>query len=345
MRCRAFAASLALLVVGGAGCYRLFPDQPYVGPWKRGAPSPILRVEAPGCSVGGRLYVFGGFDSDELTVSRRVDVYDPAADRWSRAADLPLEVTHVMAAVDGERVWLAGGFLGRHPGRAIADVLVYDSARDAWSAGPPLPAARAAGALVRSGRSLHYFGGFVDRDATSGSHWELPLDDPAPAWRERAPLPEPRGHLAAAAVGERILALGGQRNHDRDREDLAFVHAYDPAADRWSERATLPTPRSHFDVSTIVAGGRVAIFGGRNEGRLPFWSRGHPLSAFALREVTVYDPDRDAWSERPRLPLGLLGPTAAVVDDRVVVVGGSSHMTAFPQDDTYLLPVKDLLGE
>jgi hypothetical protein len=46
-----------------------------------------------------------------------VSVYDPVADRWSRAADLPLDVTHCNAVlVDGE-VWLAGGYPRPHPGR------------------------------------------------------------------------------------------------------------------------------------------------------------------------------------------------------------------------------------
>ena len=344
MTSRAFAPMVAALLVLAA-CHRLFPDQPYVGPWQRAASSPITRVEAPGAVLGDRLYVFGGFDRQELTVSRRVDVYDPRVDAWSRAADLPADVTHVMTAVDGERVWIAGGFLGRHPGAVVRETYVYDAARDAWSPGPPLPEARAAGGFVRSGRELHYFGGFVDRNATSGSHWALSLDDPAPVWRERAPLPEPRGHLAAAVVGERIFALGGQRNHDEGREDLDAVHTYDPATDRWTACAPLPSPRSHFDVSTVVFDGRIAIFGGRSESPLPFWARGRPLTALALREVTVYDPEADAWRERPRLPLGLLGATVGLVGDRVIVVAGSAFMTAFPQDDTYWAPAAALLGE
>jgi N-acetylneuraminic acid mutarotase len=295
--------------------------------------------------VDGRLYVFGGFASAALDASRRVDVYDPDADAWSRASDLPLEVTHVVPAVDGRRVWLAGGFEGEHPGTAGRRVIAYDAERDAWSDGPPLPAARAGGALVRRGRSLHYFGGFVDRNATSGSHWSLDLDDPAAAWRERAPLPEPRGHAGAAVLGDRIFAIGGQFHHDEGRRDVDFVHVYDPGQDRWSAAAPLPTPRSHFDTATAVFGGRIAVFGGRSEWPRPFWARPPPLSDSALREVTLYDPERDAWSERPRLPMGLVSPTVAVVGDRVVLVGGSVHLAGFPQDDAYLASAPALLGE
>lgn len=335
----------ALALAGALGCDRLAGGAPYVGAWERVASSPIARVEAPGAVVGGRLYVFGGFDSAALTVSRRVDVFDPASGAWSRGADVPLEVTHVVPAVDGERIWFAGGFRGRHPGTPIRDVLAYDVARDRWSEGPPLPEARAGGGLVRRGRSLHYFGGFVDRNATSGSHWALDLDAPAPAWVERAPLPEPRGHLGSAALGDRILAIGGQFNHDDGRRDVDFVHAYDAGSDRWAALARLPTPRSHFDTATVVFEGRVAVLGGRNDSPRPFWARPQQLSDSALREVTVYDPGADAWSERPQLPMGLVGPTAAALGERIVLVGGSVHLTAFPQDDAYVADARALLLE
>jgi N-acetylneuraminic acid mutarotase len=342
---RTFAPILASLLAVAGGCDRLRAASPYVGHWERAASSPITRVEAPGAVVDGRLYVFGGFDSASLTVSRRVDAYDPESGAWSRHRDLPVEVTHIVPAVDGRDVWFAGGFEGRHPGTAVAHVIVYDATRDTWSQGPALPEPRAGGALVRRGRTLHFFGGFVDRNATSGDHWVLDLDDPAPAWRERAPLPEPRGHHGGAVVGDRIFAIGGQFNHDDARRDVDFVHAYDAEGDRWSAVAPLPTPRSHFDTATVVVDGKIVVLGGRNESPRPFWARPHPLSDSALRNVTLYDPERNVWSERPQLPMGLVSPTAGVIGDRIVIVGGSVHLAAFPQDDTYVASSAALLGD
>src|SRR4029450_1197325 len=69
------APLLASLRAVAGGCDRLRAASPYVGHWERGASSPITRVEAPGAVVDGHLYVFGGFDSASLTVSRRVDAY------------------------------------------------------------------------------------------------------------------------------------------------------------------------------------------------------------------------------------------------------------------------------
>ena len=53
------------------------------------APAPEARSEVVAATVGGRIAVVGGFRRDGTT-SPRVDLYDPARDRWSRLPDLPV---------------------------------------------------------------------------------------------------------------------------------------------------------------------------------------------------------------------------------------------------------------
>ena len=212
---------------------------------------------------------FGGFAGTTYgaPVEPMVSVYDPIADRWSRVADLPLDVTHANAVLVDRTVWLAGGYRGAHPGPAVANVLRYDVAADAWSEGPPLPKPVAAGTLALVGRTLHYVGGFLDRDTTIGEHWTLAVDD-GTTWEPRAPLPRARGHLASAVVAGRLYAIGGQIRHDTDPVDLAAVDVYDPERDAWAAVADLPAPRSHFEAATFVD---------RGADRHRRWSRQHPL--------------------------------------------------------------------
>src|ERR1700693_5103598 len=77
--------------------------------WKKAAPSPFARVEAPSAVVDGKLYLFGGF-TDDLQASNQVDVYDPASDSWARKKDIPTRLTHLNPASDGKSIWFAGGF-------------------------------------------------------------------------------------------------------------------------------------------------------------------------------------------------------------------------------------------
>jgi hypothetical protein len=54
--------------------------------------------------------------------------------------------------------------------------------------------------------------------------------------------------LAAAAVSGRLYAIGERVNGDYDR-NLTANEAYDPVADRWEEKAPLPTARSGIAAS------------------------------------------------------------------------------------------------
>jgi N-acetylneuraminic acid mutarotase len=327
--------------------------------WKStvGAPLPLARWGSAVAVIDGRLLVFGGWTGPDLRATRRVDAYDPALDRWTRLADLPEPITHVVPVCDGRTIWFVGGFRG-DKGRyvTIDHVWKYDVDADTWSPGPPLPAPRSGGGTVRIGRTLHYYGGYgPDLETGSGRHWSLALDD-ARGWVERAPMPIPRGHLSGTVVSGVAYAIGGEIRHDQS--DVRYVHAYDPARDAWRRVADLPTPRSHIEPSTIVLGDRIVVMGGcDNAGwralehlersrwgavlaRVPerLWFRLIPSlrRCYAVDEVTVYDVARDRWSRLPRLPERLLAPTAALVGDRLIVTGGSRAGWWEPRAVTYV---------
>lgn len=316
------------------------------GAWYPAAPSPIARALAPGVVIGKELYVFGGFYTRGLKVTRRVDVYNPDTDSWVRKADMPITNTHIAVAVDGDTAWLAGGFVGDHPGEATTKVFKYHAPSDSWSAATPLPAPRAAGAMVRIGRALHYFGGFSrDRNTTYGDHWVLSLDGDH-RWTRRAPLPQPRGHLGAVVLDGKIYAVGGGFNHDTDRSDVKFLHRYDPATDRWTALASLPYGVSHIDTSTLVWNNRIYVFGGRSDEEKSLVNRifpkTNPLRRTALPDVIAYDPKANSWSPQQELPVGLMIPVVVAIGDRIIATNGSTLYTYFPQSSTYTacFPIK-----
>jgi N-acetylneuraminic acid mutarotase len=328
-RSRAARLAACLLLCALAACTSRGAD------WKPAAASPIARFEGPGVVIGGKLYVFGGFHDADLHASPRVDVYDPEADQWRRLTDMPVAVTHLTPALDGNTVWFAGGFQGDHPGPSVAGVWKYDVANDSWSAGPPLPQPRGSGALVRAGRALHFFGGFAeDRDSTPGDHWALDLDAPAPAWRERAALPDARGHLSGIEHEGLIYAIGGQHGHDEEATDVTSAHVYDPRTDRWRAIAPLPTPRSHFEASTFVWNGRIVMAGGRN----------NQGSREAESLAAMYDPKSDRWTDLPSLPKPLLGPVLQPIGNRLILTTGSLDGWQAPQTTTYVIDAEEYFG-
>ena len=62
------------------------------GRWTVGTPMPSARTEVAVAEVGGKIYVVGGFRGE-----RELEVYDPAADRWSRDAAIPRALHHAGA--------------------------------------------------------------------------------------------------------------------------------------------------------------------------------------------------------------------------------------------------------
>jgi hypothetical protein len=284
---------------------------------REATPSPLPRFEAPAFIIGGKLYTFGGFTTPGLTAITRCDRYDPQADVWEPLADLPEPVTHAAAALDGTDVWLAGGFVGDHPGEATASVWKYDAVRDEWVAGVPLPKPRAAGGLALLSGKLHFFGGSEDdRSTDSGDHWVMDIAADEPAWEPAAPMPFRRHHFGTAVLDGKIHAIGGQRHHDfagfgmRAQIDTDRVDVYEPQTDAWSDGVPLPRPRAHFEPGTFVWKERICIAGG--EGGF----------TQALYNIHCYDPTEKSWIEMPGLPEPLRAPIVKPLDDRWFVGTG-----------------------
>ncbi len=281
--------------------------------WKMGAASPFARCESPTIVVNSKLYLFGGFTSD-LAASHELDVYDPAADTWTRLKPMPTEVTHLNPVRDGNTIWLAGGFKGKHPGPVTDEVWKYDIAADSWTAGPPLPEKRGGGGLAVLGRTLHFFGGYKpDRNSDSADHWTLSLDG-GTSWERAADLPDVRGHVAAEVLDGKVYALGGAYGHDVKQVDVKSCEAYDPATKKWTAIASLPEGRSHFESSTIVRDGKILIVGGRCNSIAP------PKDV--KNDLLEYDPKTNAWTTVASMPQSLMAPSAAIVGDRIVVTSG-----------------------
>jgi N-acetylneuraminic acid mutarotase len=166
--------------------------------------------------------------------------------------------------------------------------------------------------------------------------------------------------MAVAAAAGRIYALGGADG----MLESNTVFIYDPATDRWTAGAPLPTPREHVVAATI--GSRIYVVGGRtmagvNTGVLEAWDvvtetwhtldpmpsprSGHGaavlngklyvfggenlLNGGVFDTVEEYDPATGAWRAVRALPAPRTGPGVVTVGDAIHVIGGSdqSHIT------------------
>jgi N-acetylneuraminic acid mutarotase len=288
--------------------------------WTAKKSSPIGRAEALKGTVDGKIYVFGGFSGAEGPV-RRSDVYDPAADTWTRIADLPERTTHAGVAVVGRDVYIAGGYVGK-PDKVGYDqffgtvnVWKYNVDSNTYTAATPLPSALAGGGLVHLNGKLHYFGGYrLDRSDTA-EHWVLDLANTGAGWKSAKAMPQPRNHMGFVAFGGKIYAIAGQIKSDAQLVTQNDVFIYDPATNDWTQGADMPFSAGHISSATFVMGDRIIVAGGETS------------SGVKTNKVAAYTPATNSWVLLSNLPQARFSGVADVVNGKIIYTTGGSDLT------------------
>jgi len=294
--------------------------------WTNLAAAPIPRAEALRAVLGGKLYVFGGFQ-DPLGPVVRSDVFDPATNTWTQIADLPRRLTHAGVAADESTgsVYFAGGYVGKAGqtgyGQTFGttEVWRYDVAANTYAAMPALPAARAGGGLVLIGTVLHYFSGDDSTRTNVTTHYVLNLASAAPqlTWSTAAPMPVGRSHMGYVNFNGHIIAIGGQTGNDAALTTYATVYDYDPATDAWTQKASMPKAISHISSATFVMGDRILVAGGET------------AHTKTIGDVYAFDPAANTWATLTSLPSPRFSGVAAAIADKIFFTGGSSTTTTW----------------
>src|SRR4051812_14875575 len=249
---RRVGAALLALALGGAGG------------WRTRAPLPVPRPEVASATLGREIAVVGGYVASGGS-SNEVDLYSPGSDAWRRGPDLPTGVNHAAAAVSRGKLYVVGGYgaersafvldggawrtLALPAPRAAAgaaalrgvvyavggfgengnahSMLAYDTRTGRWQTLPgPSPRQHLAVAAAR-GRIYAVAG----RVTGLNTNFRL-VESWAPGerqWRRETPVPVARGGTGAAAVGNKIVSIGGEAPGGTVRS----VYAYEVVRRRW----------------------------------------------------------------------------------------------------------------
>ena len=280
------------------------------GAWRRVADIPTARSEVAAVASDqlGRVFVIGGQGGPQ-----RVELYDPAADRWERGPDLPIGVDHAMAAAaEGlqsgapQGVFVFGGYAG---GSATARSFRFDGTAKRWEEIAPMPGPRAAGAAVSTGSRIFIVGG-QDGGRLVAPTYEY--DVTTRTWRTVAPIPTPRDHLAAVALAGKVCAVGGRRLSLS--ENLRAFECYDPRSDTWTRMPDAPTARG--GLGAAVNGFKIYVAGGEQ-----------PSGTY--RDVEIFDLPTNAWTRGPDLPTARHG-VGAVVAQATKALDASNNLVFTP---------------
>lgn len=314
--------ALAVLLAGCAAPAAVQPSAAELPPaaapalaWLEHAVGPLARTEVAVAQVGTRAVAIGGFPETGAATAQ-ADVYDLAADAWSRAPDYPFPVHHHaavgIAEGEGGFVLVMGGWMGAplpdpFPLLPAPTPLAFrwDLGADRWTPIAPLPEPRAAHAAGVLDGKVYVVGGLDPRFELTPK--VLVYDPAADQWSEAAPLPTPRDHLGVAVLEGKLYALAGQFASHANSVDV--VEAYDAATGAWEPIAPAPTKRNGIAVAAWE--GRVVILGGQTD-----------TDVFPL--VEAYDPATKAWAQLLDLPQGRHGFGAAVQGPRLFALLGGT---------------------
>jgi non-specific serine/threonine protein kinase len=217
--------------------------------WRRLPDMPASVDHAASASADGRMYVIGGYGADRRP-KRSVFLLEDGF--WSVLAPMPGARAAAAAAIANGRLYVLGGRNGR---RALArDAFAYRFATRRWERIPgPEPREHLAAASAR-GR-VYAIGGRAAGIDTNSARFEV-YDPGTKSWRRLAPLPGARGGTGAAAIGGRIVSVGGEQ----PAGTIRTVYAYDSSTKHWSRLPDLPTPRHGLGV--VAANGSIWTLAG-----------------------------------------------------------------------------------
>ena len=240
---------------------------------------------------------------------------------WEAAPSMKYRQNEASTAVLGGKIYVIGGF--EDESAPQTRVQVFDLASKTWSEGVPLPEpVHHSGAAVANGR-IYVVGGFDNVFPKREPIARVVAFDPATGkWEHKASLPAPVGAMAVGAVGDLIIAAGGEHRRAPGGpapkegahplyEPITNVYLYDTKADRWSVGPPLKVARDHPQWDTV--GGKFYVIGGRDR------------PVYDIRTVEIFDPATKSWSEGAPMPTGRSGGNAAVLNGRIVVFGGEGN--------------------
>lgn len=124
-----------------------------------------------------------------------------------------------------------------------------------------------------------------------------------PGWFRGTPMLERRGHATSVVFKGHLHVIGGSHN-----QISASHEVLDPSTNKWTYRASMPTPR--YNAGAAVIDGKIYVVGGYNS------------DSPELDVLEIYDPTTDSWITGPSMPTGRACVGVEALGDKLYVIGG-----------------------
>jgi carboxyl-terminal processing protease len=266
--------------------------------WTAGPPTHTDHAFHVAVACNGKLYLLGGDEKAE------VEVFDPRTTRWQKVGKPPHMRMFPAAAALGAKIYLAGGL--SDPQVSLASMDVLDTTNHTWSKAAPMQEPRSRFALVTVNGKLYAIGGIVPgHPGKNGDVATVEEYDPATdRWSFKTEMPTRRHGHGAVTVGNKVIVVGGFGETGKQYGPLRIVEEYDPAANRWTRKPEMPTPRGFLGLAAV--GDKLFAVGGH----------------YHLEAVESYDLRTETWQRLPPLPHRLTRFGMTALEATLYAVGG-----------------------
>lgn len=191
-------------------------------------------------------------------------------------------------------------------------------AQGVWVTKAPVPTAR-------SGAATGVIDGKLYVAAGSPLNALEVYDPISNSWSTKTPIPTTnQGSASGGVIDGKLYVVGGCLNGDCRAGVTNLLQVYDPVADTWTTKASMPTTR--FGMATGVIAGKLYVAGGST----------NCGPCLGITTLEVYDPVTDAWTTKASMSTGREQFDGAVINGKLYVMGGSSgNVTAFASLEVY----------
>lgn len=298
------------------------------GHWQREPQYPVARDEIRAGALGDQIVVGGGlrYSDGALRSLDEVFRFDPQSGTYTRLPRLPMKADHAVFVGYRGAFYLFGGFEGT---RAVGSAWRFSPQTGRWAALQPMRVPRgSAAAAVIDGRVFVVGGSESGRDEPRSSAVVEIYDLRTGTWSRGPDMPTARHHHGAAAVGGKLVVVGGRTDADLS---VDAVERLDPAHGTWERLA--PLPLGVGGLAVVSAAGMVVAIGGGDD-------REH----WVTPATWGFDPADGSWHRLADLNVARHGHGAAAVGEMVYVFGGSPCAGYGLSDAVESLPLKGTDG-
>ena len=134
-------------------------------------------------------------------------------------------------------------------------------------------------------------------------------------WVQLAPFPEPNEEILGVTANGKLYVIAGLVSAPI-WTPIGLVYEYDPATDHWTKKKPMALPAHH--VALTEYHGKIYVFGGFVA------PQSGPAAWVPINNSWEYDPATDTWKALAPLPTKRGSPLAAVMNDKIYVIGGAT---------------------